>query len=97
MKRRTLVQTFALWLIGPLAFLGLMILGAILDHPRTEQLMADDAADAVNAARADAHQAWIDRRICIAELGPGTVALRTHQGDLVCRPAAQIATSGGEL
>lgn len=31
------------------------------------------------------------RALCIAELGPGTVALWTREGDLVCRPADVVA------
>lgn len=35
-----------------------------------------------------------DRELCTAELGPGAQVLRTHQGDLVCRPAE--LTAGGQ-
>lgn len=97
MKRRTLVQTCARWLLVPLAFVALLALGAILDDPRAAQASADDAAqaqlDARQQAADDAH--WL--RLCRAELGPGTQLLRTPDGDVVCRPATNVATKGGAL
>lgn len=98
MKRRTLVQTCARWLLVPLAFIALMALGAILDLTvSTEQAMADDAVNAVTQAKALAMRDDIARRMCTAELGPGTQVIWTVEGDLVCRPAPIVATKGGAL
>ena len=57
--------------------------------------------DMQNAAKLDAVDAQMlaaENRIqraaqalCVAELGPGTVALWTREGDLVCRPAELVA------
>lgn len=94
MKRRTLVQTCARWLLGPLLFLALLALGAILDDPRAAQASADDAAQAVRDAqlRADDEAFWL--RICRHEFGPGAQLLRTHDGDVVCRSAMHVAKGG---
>lgn len=76
-----------------------LLLGAAADGPSgfTE---AKDVAD-------DAAEAWIDsdnlatrnaiaKVLCESELGPGTEVLWTHDGDLVCRPAATQAAKGGQ-
>lgn len=96
MKRRTLVQTCARWLLAPLAFVALMALGAILDLPvNTEQAMADDAVTALADAERTTKRDAFARRVCTAELGPGTQVLWTVEGDLVCRPAPIVATKEG--
>lgn len=97
MKRRTLVQTCARWLFAPALFLALLALGAVLDDPRAAQASADDTAQAVRDAQlqADDDAYWL--RICRHEFGPGAQLLRTHDGDVVCRPATQVAAKGGVL
>jgi hypothetical protein len=94
MKRRTLVQTCARWLLGPLLFLALLALGAILDDPRAAQASADDIAQAERDAQqqADDDAYWL--RICRHQFGVGALLLRTHDGDVVCRPATHVAKGG---
>ncbi|MGQ3001272.1 MAG: hypothetical protein ACT6UH_00560 [Hydrogenophaga sp.] len=94
MKRRTFVQTCARWVIAPVAFLALMAFGAILDDPRAAQAIADDAAQAVLDAQQQADDDAYWQRICRHEFGPGAQLLRTHDGDVVCRPATHVAKGG---
>ena len=49
-----------------------------------------DAVDAQMLA-AETRMQRAARALCVAELGPGTVALWTREGDLVCRPAEMTA------
>lgn len=49
-----------------------------------------DAADAQMLA-AESRMQHAARALCVSELGPGTVALWTREGDLVCRPAEVVA------
>lgn len=97
MKRRTLVQTCARWLLAPLLFLALLVLGAFLDDPRAAQASADDIEQAVRDAQlqADDDAFWL--RICRHEFGPGAQLLRTHDGHTVCRAATHVAAKGGAL
>lgn len=94
MKLRTVVQTCARWLLVPLFFLALLALGAVLDDPRAAQASADDAVQAVRDAQlqADDDAYWL--RICRHEFGPAAQLLRTHDGDVVCRPAMHVAKGG---
>lgn len=55
---------------------------------------ADDASDAVTAAQLRAAIDIEAQRLCAAEVGHGATVLWTHQGDLVCRPATQVAKGG---
>ena len=97
MKRRTLVQTCARWLIAPLFMVFLMALGAILDDPQSAQAVADDAAQAVLDAQQQAEDDAHWRRVCLAAHGPGAQLLRLQDGDVVCRPATHVAAKGGAL
>lgn len=49
-----------------------------------------DAVDAQMLA-AESRMQRAARALCVAELGPGSVALWTREGDLVCRPAEMTA------
>ena len=61
--------------------------------------MADrDMQDAAKLGAVDAQMLAAESRmqraaraLCVSEMGPGTVALWTRDGDLVCRPADVVA------
>lgn len=86
------------WIAAALASLVLLILGAALDaHPTEAQDVADDATEATTHAQVLAARDDLAQRICTAEAGRGAQVLWTHDGDLVCRPAARQVAQGGAL
>ena len=75
--------------------LGLMTVAAFFVVIHLAERDMHDAAklDAIDAQMlaAESRMQRAAQALCVAELGPGTVALWTRDGDLVCRPAEVVA------
>lgn len=83
------------WLAGVLASALFLILCARLDaHPHEAQDVADATTEAVTQSDIEAKRDALALQICTTELGPGTQAIWTVDGDLVCRPAVLTAQGG---
>lgn len=83
------------WLAGLLASAVFLVLGARFDtHPYEAQDVADATTEAVTMADLESRRDALAMQLCVAELGPGTRALWTVDGDLVCRPAIHTADRG---
>lgn len=75
---------------GGLMFVVLLF-GVI--HMANIDMEAADTLNGINAEmdKAESRMQRAAHALCVAELGPGTVALWTREGDLVCRPAEVVA------
>ena len=75
--------------------LGLMTVAAFFVVIHLAERDADElqtvAAIAADLKEAENRMQRAAQALCLAELGPGTVALWTREGDLVCRPAEMTA------
>lgn len=75
--------------------LGLMTVAAffVVIHlaERDAEELHTVAAIAADLKAAENRMQRAAQALCVAELGPGTVALWTREGDLVCRPAEVVA------
>ena len=76
--------------IGGAVFVALFFGVAYLADRDMQDAAKLDAIDAQMLA-AETRMQRAARALCVAELGPGTVALWTREGDLVCRPAEVVA------
>jgi uncharacterized membrane protein YgcG len=85
------VSTVRDWAYASLAAMALLALGGCLDAQAEAQATAASATDAVTAASIAAQRDALAQRICELERGAGAQVVWTHQGDLVCRPAARMA------
>lgn len=75
--------------------LGLMTVAAFFVVIHLAERDADElqtvATIAAELKAAENRMQRAAQALCVAELGPGTVALWTRDGDLVCRPAEVVA------
>ncbi|MES2888676.1 MAG: hypothetical protein V4739_11765 [Pseudomonadota bacterium] len=80
------------WPAGLLACAALFAMYALVDdHPNEARDVADDVTLAKRRAAMERDIDALALQICTAEMGPGTRALWTVDGDLVCRPAMHTA------
>ncbi len=85
------------WWAGAAAAAVFLALGAMLDEqPSEAQDIAADVEHAHQMAVFDAQIARTSKAFCVSQVGPGARALWTVDGDLVCRPAAQLSTAGAD-
>ena len=76
--------------LGGVVFVALFFGVAYLADQDMQDAAKLDAIDAQLLA-AENRMQRAAQALCVAELGPGTVALWTRDGDLVCRPAELTA------
>lgn len=85
------------WTLAAVFAAVFLALGAVLDEqPAEAQAIAADVEQAHQMAVLDAQIVRASKAFCISQVGPGAKALWTHDGDLVCRPAAHLATAGDQ-
>ena len=76
------------WVLGLMTVAAFFVVIHLAERDADElQTVATIAAD-LKAAESRMQRAA--QALCVAELGPGTVALWTREGDLVCRPAEVV-------
>lgn len=81
------------WALGGVAVAIFFAAHAFVELNEAQDV-ADATTEAITMADLEARRDALALQICQAELGPGTQAIWTVDGDLVCRPAVLTAQGG---